>query len=134
MSIEEFVRGLKDHAVGPGASWLKADFHVHAPNSSDYEYRGADATEQLGRALKAADYSFAVILKHQEFPSREELAVLGKYCPDTTLIPGAEINVFVDALSKKVNKDYFFHCIVAVDPDANGDYGFVLQKDLSRVL
>ena len=23
----------------------------------------------------------------------------------------------MDALSKKVNKDYFFHCIVAVDPD-----------------
>ena len=31
-------------------------------------------------------------------------------------------------LSKKVNKDYFFHCIVAVDPDMSGDYGYVLQK------
>ena len=34
----------------------------------------------------------------------------------------------MDALSKKVNKDYFFHCIVAVDPDVSGDYGYVLQK------
>jgi DNA repair ATPase RecN len=128
MNIEKFVGGLADHAVGPGATWHKADFHVHAPNSSDYEYRGADASEQLGRALQSGGYSFAVILKHQEFPTREELAALRKHCSQTTLIPGAEINVFVDALSKKVNKDYFFHCIVAVDPDTTGDYGFVLQK------
>src|SRR5690349_15274892 len=128
MSIEAFVSTLRKKGVGPGARWHKADFHVHAPASSDYEYGGADAPEQLGRALREAEHSFAVILKHQEFPTREELAALRKHCHATTLIPGAEINVFVDALSKKVNKDYFFHCIVAVDPDMAGDYSYVLQK------
>ena len=128
MSIEAFISNLRTHGVGPGARWHKADFHIHAPASSDYEYGGTDASEQLGRALRDAGHSFAVILKHQEFPTRQELAGLRKHCPDTTLIPGAEIDVFVDALSKKVNKDYFFHRIVAVDPDMPGDYGYVLQK------
>ncbi len=128
MSIEAFVSNLRKNGVGPGATWHKADFHVHAPASSDYEYEGTDANEQLGRALRDGEHSFAVILKHQEFPTRQELADLRKRCQGTTLIPGAEINVFVDALSKKVNKDYFFHCIVAVDPGMPGDYGYVLQK------
>jgi DNA repair ATPase RecN len=128
MSIEAFVSKLREHGVGPGATWHKADFHVHAPSSSDYEYAGADANQRLGQALRDAELSFAVILKHEEFPTRKELADLQKYCAHTTLIPGAEINVFVDALSKKVNKDYFFHCIVAVDPGMTGDYGYVLQK------
>jgi hypothetical protein len=132
MSIEAFVTNLRKHSVGPGARWHKADFHVHAPASSDYEYRGADAVEQLGRALRSANHSFAVVLKHQDFPTRQELADLRSHCSEVTLIPGAEINVFVDALSKKVNKDYFFHCIVAVDPNMSGDYAYVLQKAKER--
>jgi len=73
-------------------------------------------------------FALRVILKHQEFPTKAELTSLQKHCPQTTLIPGAEINVLVDALSKKIGKDYFVHCIVAVDPDAEGEYNFVLQK------
>jgi len=37
------------------------------------------------------------------------LHALQPHCPDTTLSPGAEINVIVDALFKKIGKDYFFH-------------------------
>ena len=122
MSIAEFVSNLRDRGIGPGAAWHKADFHVHMPGSSDYEYKSGDAPEQLARALSEAKLSFAVVLKHQDFPTRQEVASLQKLCPNTTIVPGAELNVFVDALSKKVNKDYFFHCIVAVDPDTDGDY------------
>lgn len=128
MSIEHFAHELTKHSLGPGAAWIKADFHVHAPSSSDYEYSSADATTRLGRALDDGRYGFAVVVKHEEFPTRDELKALAAHCPQTTLIPGAEINVFVDALSKKVGKDYFFHCIVAVDPAGPGDYGYVLQK------
>lgn len=128
MSIAQFVSNLRDRGIGPGAAWHKADFHVHMPGSSDYEYKSGDAPEQLARALSEAKLSFAVVLKHQEFPTRQEVASLQKLCPNTTIIPGAELNVFVDALSKKVNKDYFFHCIVAVDPDTGGDYGYLLQQ------
>lgn len=128
MSIKDFRAKLAKTTVGVGASWRRADFHVHAPGSSDYEYKAADAIEKLGRSLRDGQYSFAVILKHQEFPTRAELAALQPHCPDTTLIPGAEIDVIVDALFKKIGKDYFFHCIVAIDPESDGDYGYLLRK------
>jgi DNA repair ATPase RecN len=82
----------------------------------------------LGSALEVGRYGIVVIVKHQEFPTREELAELRQHCPSVTLIPGAEINVIVDALFKKIGKDYYFHAIVAVDPDGGGEYGYVLRK------
>jgi energy-coupling factor transporter ATP-binding protein EcfA2 len=126
MSIDKFTASL-GKGIGPGATWHKVDFHVHMPGSPGYEYQEADAAEQLGRTLDEGRYSIAVILKHQGFPSPAELSALKAYCPGTTLVPGAEINVIVDALSKKIGKDYFFHCILAVDP-SDGDYGYVLRK------
>jgi hypothetical protein len=128
MDIATFRRELAKRGIGPGATWRKADFHIHVPASSDYRYRGADAAELLGRAIDAAGCSFAVVLKHQEFPSREEIRGLQTYCPNTTLVPGAEINVLVDALFKKIGRDYYFHCILAVDPAQEGEYGYVLRK------
>jgi DNA repair ATPase RecN len=128
MNIASFRRELAASAIGPGAHWRKADFHIHVPGSSDYEYRAVDAFERLGQALSSTGCDFAVVLKHQEFPSREEIRRLQAHCPKTTLIPGAEINVLVDALFKKIGKDYFFHCIVAVDPAQDGDYGYLLRR------
>lgn len=128
MSIAEFKKQLAKSAVNRGANWLKADFHVHAPGSSDYEYRGDDAFALLGAAIDQKECRFAIILKHQEFPTHEELTKLQKYCRRTTLIPGAEINVFVDALFKKIGKDYYFHCIVAVDPDGDRNYNYILTR------
>lgn len=128
MSIHDFRKQLDKSTISRGAIWAPADFHVHIPGSSDYEYKEADSGQKLGRTMTEKGYRFAVILKHQEFPTRAELVGLQEHCPRTTLIPGAEINVFVDALSKKIGKDYFFHCIVAVDPECEGDYNYVLQK------
>ena len=128
MTLTEFRKQLAYSPIGKGAAWLRADFHIHEPGSSDYEDKEGDAASRLGRAIDQGEYRFAVILKHQEFPTRAELASLQKHCRNTTLIPGAELNVFVDALSKKIGKDYFFHCILAVDPEAEGEYNFVLQK------
>lgn len=127
-AIKEFRRNLDKKAHGPGARWLKADFHVHLPTSHDYKYRGDDAFERLGRALEAADLSFAIVLKHESFATKAELAKLQPHCPSVTLIPGAEINVLVDALFKKIGKDYFFHCIVASDPDDVDEYGHILRS------
>jgi len=131
VTVAEFKWALKK-GTGPGAQWRKAEFHVHAPASSDYQYREADSVAKLGEALKSQELSFAVILKHEAFPSREELTALNAHCPNSKLIPGAEINVFVDAISKKVNKDYFFHCILAVDPESDGDYRYILNKAQER--
>jgi len=126
-SIPEFQKALKKNTTTLGARWVKADFHVHYPGSSDYEYKELDAVERLGKELDTENYRFVVILKHQEFPTRAELYELGKYCPKTILIPGAEINVFVEAMFMKVSKDHYFHCVLAVNPDSDGDYGYILH-------
>lgn len=120
--IDEFKRNLAANAGAPGGTFVKADFHVHIPGSDDYEYKAVDAFEKMAAALTAEDIKVAVVLKHQEFPSKEEINRLQELCRQTLLIPGAEINVFVDALSKKVSKDHFFHCIVAADPGIEGSY------------
>ena len=127
-SVAEFRQFLSQKAPSIGAHWVKADFHIHYPKSSDYEYKGADTIKALGETLRSEDYLFAIVLKHQEFPTRNELEELQSYCPGTTLIPGAELNIFVDVLFKKVSKDYFFHCILAVDPETPGDFGYILQR------
>ncbi len=127
MNIVEFRKNLITLGHGPGAKWLKADFHVHLPTSHDYQYGGADAFARLGQTLEDARVSFAVVLKHESFATKAELSQLQQYCPAVTLIPGVEINVIVDTLFKKIGKDYFFHCIVAVDPDDPDEYGHVLR-------
>lgn len=128
MRIEEFEVNLQKRSKSNGGVFKKADFHIHSPQSDDYKYKASDALEKLGQAIKSADYSFAVIVEHGRMPERALLSELSKYCPNTTLIPGAEINVYVDVMSKKVAKDHFFHCLVAVDPKQAVDYNFILSK------
>ena len=64
MTIPEFRRQLKSSGIGTGAGWLRADFHIHEPGSSDYEYKQEDAASKLGHAIDQGGYRFAVILKH----------------------------------------------------------------------
>ena len=128
-AIGEFGRNLRSKGRGPGANWLKADFHVHLPTSHDYEYKGDDAFERLGTALESAKLDFAILLKHEVFATKTELDRLQQYCPTVTLIPGVEINILVDALfKKKIGKDYFFHCIVATDPADDDEYSHILRS------
>jgi hypothetical protein len=134
MRIEEFESNLTKRSNGQGGLFKKADFHVHAPGSDDYEYKSPDAIERMGQALAAAEYSYSVIVEHERMPSRELLDRLGKHCPKTKLIPGAEINVYVDVMFKKVAKDHFFHCLVIVDPAQADDYNFVLSKAKDKFL
>ena len=132
MLISEFKQALSKSKLSIGARWVKADFHVHLPNSPDYEYKGEDSFERLGQALEAAQLGFAVILKHQSYTMKNELARLQPHCPSVTLIPGAEINIIVDALFKKIGKDYFCHCIAATDPEDEGEYGYALRAAIDK--
>jgi hypothetical protein len=92
MPVSKFRQTLRTKGLGPGANWLKADFHVHLPTSHDYEYKGDDDFEFLGKALESAGLSFVILLKHQTFATKAELAKLQPYCPSVTLIPGVEID------------------------------------------
>jgi DNA repair ATPase RecN len=124
--IEDFRRKLESKAGGTGGVFGKVDFHIHYPGVGDYVYTGADAMKQLASELTGGDFKAAVVLQHQEFPSKDALQALQKLCPRTVLLPGAEINVFVDTLTKKVSKDHYFHCIVAADP--NSEWSHLLHN------
>src|SRR5688572_7686632 len=128
MIVNEFQKSLWKNSENVGGTFKKADFHIHMPGSSDYEYTGGDAMELLAEAINKLQYSFVIVLEHQKFPDLGKVEALQKLCPNTCIIPGAEINVFVDALFKKVGKDYYFHCIVAVNPkQAIKDYNYILE-------
>ena len=128
MAIQEFKWALSKQGLSIGARWLKVDFHVHLPTSPGYEYKGDDAFERLGKALEASKLSYAIVLKHESYTTKSELARLQAHCPSVTLVPGAEINIIVDALFKKIGKDYFCHCIAATDPADEGEYGYALRS------
>ncbi len=128
MQISDFEKNLKKYGISNGGRFKKADFQIHSPEDPEYEYKGQDILEQLGKTLNDHNYSFAVILEHLKFPSKELLNKINKFCPQTCLIPGAEINVFVNALFNKVTNDCYFHCIVAVDPNQKVDFNFILEE------
>ena len=127
-SIAEFKKSLRKHVRTGGARYRKVDLHVHAPGSEGYEYTQPDALEQLGSVIESNDYAILVLLEHDTFPRAEALERLRKLCPSTTILPGAEINVFVEVLDKKVSKDHFFHCIVIADPGHPQGYQYSLHR------
>lgn len=126
MNVSEFKQALRTNAPNSGGEFVRTDFHLHMPGAGDYEYNNPDCVEKMGAALRAGEYGAVVVLKHQEFPTRDELDSLQKHCPNTLLIPGAEINVFVNTMFKKVEKDHYYHCIVAADPQT--EWGYLLHK------
>ena len=73
MSVSKFRQTLRTKGHGPGANWLKADFHVHLPTSHDYEYKGNDKFKLIGTALESAGLSFAILLKHETFATKAGL-------------------------------------------------------------
>jgi DNA repair ATPase RecN len=127
-SISEFKKSLRKHSKSGGARYQKVDLHVHAPTPDDYEYKGEDAFEQLGNVIRTNDYSLVVLLEHESFPPPDKLERLRRCCPSTTILPGAEINVFVDVLDKKVSKDHFFHCLIIADPDQSREPGYLIHR------
>ena len=66
--IQNFKRLLEKNSGSSGGQFCKADFHVHLPGSSDYEYRNEDAFEKMGQAITNLGLRVANVVKHQEFP------------------------------------------------------------------
>lgn len=128
MAITDFKKNLVRNSKSIGGTFKKADFHVHAPSSSDYEYRAADAVDKLAEVINESQYTYIVLLEHNRFPDRDTFYAIRAKCPSATIIPGAEINVFVDAMFKKVAKDHFFHCVIAADSYDPTKAEFILEN------
>ena len=87
MGINDFKARLAAAKVGAGGEFVKADFHVHMPASSDYEYKHTDSYDKMASALTSSKTAIAVVLKHQEFPSPSEIEKLQQLCASTSLLP-----------------------------------------------
>jgi len=106
-TIASFKEALRTSNASAGASFGKADFHVHYPGLDDYEYKGEDALNELSRQLTDNNYRYSVILRHQCFPSKPELKALQKLCPVTTLIPACRTEYFCRRTREEGRKRLF---------------------------
>jgi hypothetical protein len=110
--------------VGPGASWIRADFHFHTPASEDHKY-GSSSYEQIAEKIAVSRLDAVFVTDHNEWkgigPLTSAVARLGV---KTRIYPGAELSVMAaaarigDGLTKEDRKikPYFFHCLALLPP------------------
>jgi len=51
MTTSAFEKNLFNKVNSTGGVFRKADFHIHMPGSSDYEYKGIDDMEMLSKTI-----------------------------------------------------------------------------------
>jgi chromosome segregation protein len=79
-----------------GATWLRADFHLHTKEDKEFQYTGAenDFINQYIDKLKAENISIAVITNHNKFAFSEYKALSKKARrEDIYVLPGVELSV-----------------------------------------
>lgn len=79
-----------------GATWLRADFHLHTRADKEFTYKGEDnsyVTEYV-TGLKVAGIQIGVIANHNKF-DKEEFKALRKKAmkEDIFLLPGVELSI-----------------------------------------
>lgn len=118
--------------VGPGASWIRADFHFHTPASDDHKY-GSATYEQIAEKLAASGIDAVFVTDHNEWRGIASLAsAVARLGLKTKVYPGAELSVRAaaarigDGLAKEDLKirPYFFHCLALLPPSNSVDNQF----------
>src|SRR6266702_4534825 len=80
--------------VGPGASWIRADFHFHTPASADHEYPDSPGYEQLAERRDASKIDAVFVTDHNEWKGITLLAnTVAKLGLRTKVYPGVELSV-----------------------------------------
>lgn len=77
-----------------GATWLRADFHLHTKVDSEFKYSGNDFINDYINALKQAEISIGVITNHNKF-DLDEFKKLRKEAlqNEIYLLPGVEFSI-----------------------------------------
>lgn len=95
-----------------GATWLRADFHLHTKEDKEFQYAGAENEfiNQYVDKLKEEKISLAVITNHNKFAYSEYKALSKKARKeDIYVLPGVELSV---------NDGYNgIHTLVVFDPE-----------------
>ena len=117
--IAEFEEQLKRNSNPHLALWREVDLHNHTPASDCYEDRSDQAWDAIADRIRQTGLSMVMFADHGQLPDLSRLSWLAKET-DRLVLPGVELNVFVDAFqrpSDKVTKGLFFHLLLGFDPD-----------------
>ena len=92
MSIEQ----KDDEIFSSGATWLRADFHLHTKADKEFQFDGEENSfvNDYVATLKAQDIRVGVITNHNKFDINEFKALRKKAKKEKILLlPGVELSV-----------------------------------------
>ena len=118
VTVAEFSADLKRHSLTTLGAWHKIDLHNHTPASFDYQDRTPEAARKIAERINSTGLSVIMFTDHEQLPDNNFIAEVRKHT-QALIIKGAEVNVFVDALDKKVGKNYYYHLLIGFDPSAS---------------
>jgi hypothetical protein len=120
--VADFRTELLKRAECAQGRWYRVDLHNHSPASYDYRYKGADMVEKTAEAILASELSVIMFTDHERLPDHTFLSQLQQRVKHTVVLPGVELNVFVDAFDSgrgNVEKELFYHLLVGFDPEGD---------------
>ncbi len=130
--IREFEASLHRFSQLRFGQWRRVDLHNHSPASHDFRGNRITALNDAIMHLSAKPVDILMFTDHHKLPDKTFIEQLNSQS-GTTVLRGAELNVFVDAWSKpetKAQKQAFFHLLVGFDPEEDADYWITdLQKN-----
>ena len=116
--VEDFSKQLRQRAT-PCAAWHRVDLHNHSPASHDFRGNKATALEDFTKSIRDRALSVVMFTDHEVLPDTDFVEQLAKKT-GALILPGLELNVFVDAFgtpAEKIGKNVCFHLLIGFDPD-----------------
>ena len=114
--------------------WYRVDLHNHCPKGIDYRYKESDAEVKIAESIIKNDLAIVMFVDHDRLPDQSFATKLAERT-GRLILRGVELNVFVDAFDKKVDKvdkDLYYHLLVGFDPDGRNPPDYWLQEILRR--
>jgi len=121
--ISDFQAQLQKRAPASFGCWHRVDLHNHTPISSDYLQKDPGAPDRLIERINQAHLSAVMFTDHNALPAKELLEEV-RAKTQCLIIPGIELNMFVDAVGddRKVGRQRFYHLLLGFDPSDNPDF------------
>lgn len=128
--VTEFQSELFARSPAKFGQWRKIDLHNHSPTSFDYSGNHVTAAELTANKILENDLSVVMFTDHEKLPDAEFMRQLARRTK-RLILPGVELNVFVDSWDKqqgKVGKNLYFHLLLGFNPDGEYSPEFWLTK------
>ena len=128
--VAEFQNELFARSPAKFGQWRKIDLHNHSPASFDYRGNRENAAELTANKIIESDLSVVMFTDHEKLPDAEFIKQLAKRTK-RLILPGVELNVFVDTWDKhqgKVGKNLYFHMLLGFSPEEQYPPDFWLNK------